>query len=45
MARRSSLLGTFDWTEANAAASWALGSDGPAGTLDDYDVLVPANRQ
>ena len=38
------LSGTFNWTEANAAASWALGSDGTAATLDDYSILVPANR-
>src|SRR5262245_5043211 len=25
------LQGTFNWTETNAAASWALGSDGTAG--------------
>ena len=37
------LLGTFDWTEANAAASWALGSDGVVATGDDYSILVPAN--
>jgi uncharacterized repeat protein (TIGR02543 family) len=37
------LLGTFNWTETNAAASWALGSDGVAGTLDDYSILVPGN--
>jgi parallel beta-helix repeat protein len=38
-----SLTGTFDWTEANAAASWALGSDGVTATNDDYSVYVPAN--
>ncbi|HXI24418.1 MAG TPA: Ig-like domain repeat protein [Pyrinomonadaceae bacterium] len=37
------LNGTFNWTEANAAASWALGSDGVASTGDDYEILVPAN--
>jgi hypothetical protein len=37
------LSGTFNWTEANAAASWALGSDGVAATGDDYEILVPAN--
>ncbi|MCM3873670.1 MAG: hypothetical protein ND895_23535, partial [Pyrinomonadaceae bacterium] len=37
------LDGTFDWTEANAAASWALGSDGVASTADDYSILVPVN--
>jgi hypothetical protein len=36
------LLGTFDWTEANAAASWALGSDGVASTGDDYEILPPS---
>ncbi len=40
------LNGTFNWTEANAAASWALGSDGisQGGAGDDYTILVPANR-
>lgn len=37
------LNGTFDWTEANAAASWALGNDGVNATGDDYSILVPAN--
>ncbi|MCM3904441.1 MAG: hypothetical protein ND866_22320, partial [Pyrinomonadaceae bacterium] len=37
------LLGTFNWTEPNAAASWALGSDGVVSTADDYSILVPAN--
>jgi hypothetical protein len=37
------LLGTFNWTEANAAASWALGSDGIASTGDDYSIYIPAN--
>jgi len=37
------LSGNFNWTEANAAASWALGSDGLASTADDYSILVPAN--
>ena len=36
------LSGTFDWTEANAAASWALGNDGVAGGGDDYSLLAPA---
>jgi hypothetical protein len=35
------LTGTFDWTEANAAASWALGNDATASTDDDYSLLVP----
>jgi hypothetical protein len=35
------LQGTFDWTEANAAASWALGSDGTAATGDEYWLAVP----
>ena len=38
------LNGTFNWTEPNAAASWAKGSDGVASTADDYSILVPANR-
>jgi CSLREA domain-containing protein len=37
------LLGTFDWTETNAAASWATGSNYIPGDLDDYSILVPAN--
>lgn len=40
------LNGTFDWTEPNAAASWALGSDGQTGGIfsaDDYRIAVPAN--
>lgn len=39
------LLGTFNWTEANAAASWALGSDGLTGGAnsdDDYGITPPA---
>ena len=35
------LSGTFDWREANAAASWALGNNGVAGDLDDFSILVP----
>jgi uncharacterized repeat protein (TIGR01451 family) len=35
------LAGTFNFTEANAAASWARGSDGTAGTFDDFSVYVP----
>ncbi len=35
--------GTFDWTEANAAASWALGNDGVASTADDFSLLVTPN--
>ena len=35
--------GNFDWTEANAAAAWALGNDGVVSAADDYSVLVPAN--
>ena len=38
------LLGTFNWTEPNAAASWATGSNYIAGDGDDYSILVPANR-
>ncbi|BBO36057.1 right-handed parallel beta-helix repeat-containing protein [Lacipirellula parvula] len=34
------LLGTFNWTETNAAASWALGNDGVSGTDDDYSITV-----
>ncbi len=37
------LAGTFNWTEPNAAASWALGSDGVAGTDDDYSIAPPAD--
>jgi len=36
------LRGIFDWTEANAAASWALGSDGAANTGNEYAITVPA---
>lgn len=36
------LEGTFDWAEPHARASWALGSDGTAGTADDYRLTVPA---
>lgn len=42
------LAGTFNWTEPNAAASWARGSDGQTGTAafdnDNYCILPPANR-
>ena len=38
------LNGTFNWTETFAAASWTKGSNGVAGDLDDYSILVPANR-
>lgn len=37
------LTGTYNWTESNAAASWALGSDGTSATVDDYSIYVPAN--
>jgi len=37
------LSGVFDWTEPNAAASWALGNDGISGTADDYTIYAPAN--
>src|SRR5262245_2349676 len=37
------LSGQFDWTEANAAASWALGNDGVLSAADDFSLLVPAN--
>src|SRR5262245_56647549 len=36
------LSGTFDWTQPNAAASWALGNDGVIG-IDDFSLLVPGN--
>jgi hypothetical protein len=36
------LSGNFDWTEPNAAASWALGNDGVVSAADDYSLLVPA---
>jgi uncharacterized repeat protein (TIGR01451 family) len=36
------LSGIFDWTEPNAAASWALGNDAAASTADDYSLLVPS---
>jgi Right handed beta helix region/SprB repeat len=36
--------GTFDWTETNAATSWANGNDGISGTTaDNYQLIVPAN--
>jgi hypothetical protein len=38
------LTGTFSFTEANAAASWAKGADGTANTGDDYSVFVPDNK-
>jgi uncharacterized repeat protein (TIGR01451 family) len=38
------LSGVFDWTEPNAAASWALGNDGVASTSDDYSLLVEAGK-
>ncbi len=37
------LQGTFNWTEPNAAASWANGSDGVASTSDDFSITVPPN--
>ncbi len=30
-------------TEANAAASWALGSDGVVSAADDYSIYAPAD--
>src|SRR5436190_806794 len=36
------LAGTFDFTQPFAAAAWALGNDGVAGTTDDFEVLVPS---
>jgi len=41
------LNGTFNWTEANAAASWAKGSDNLTGGVysgDDYSIVPPVNR-
>jgi hypothetical protein len=38
------LAGTFDWTETNAAASWALGNDGNPGTDDDYSIVLPHDK-
>ncbi|MBK9708860.1 MAG: right-handed parallel beta-helix repeat-containing protein [Acidobacteria bacterium] len=38
------LNGTFNWAETNAALSWSKGSNGLTGDLDDYSILVPANR-
>jgi|GEM_PF-2594243 len=36
------LIGNFDWTELNAAASWATGNDGLVGTTgDNYTLTVP----
>ncbi len=37
------LHGTFDWTESNASASWALGNDGLVSPADNYAIYVPAN--
>jgi nitrous oxidase accessory protein NosD len=37
------LSGTFDWTKPFAAAAWAKGNDGIAGTADDYTICAPAN--
>ena len=39
------LLGTFDWTEPFANASWQLGSDGLPGTGDEYGILPPSGFQ
>jgi hypothetical protein len=36
------LVGTFNWAEANAAASWAKGSNGVAGDIDDFSIYPPA---
>jgi hypothetical protein len=38
------LSGTFDFAEPKAAASWARGADGAAGTADDYAVSAPDQR-
>ncbi|MCI0360847.1 MAG: right-handed parallel beta-helix repeat-containing protein, partial [Planctomycetaceae bacterium] len=37
------LSGNFNWTEANAAASWALGNDGAVSAADNYSLLVKPN--
>jgi Ca2+-binding RTX toxin-like protein len=37
------LSGNFNWTEANAAAAWALGNDGVPSTADDFSLLVRPN--
>jgi hypothetical protein len=37
------LSGTFDWSQPFAAAAFALGNDGIAGTADDYSIYGPAN--
>ena len=37
------LSGNFDWTEANAAASWGLGNDGVVAPADNYCSRRPAN--
>ena len=37
------LAGTFNWTEPFAAASWAAGSNGVAGDIDDYSIYPAAN--
>jgi len=34
------LSGTFDFSETNAAAAWAMGNDGVASTADDFSLLV-----
>lgn len=36
------LEGDFDWSEPYALASWSRGSDGVAGTADDFRLSVPA---
>ena len=38
------LNGTFDWTEPNAAGSWALGNNGAAGGGDDFSIVIPPNK-
>jgi len=38
------LDGRFDWSEPFAAAAWALGSDGVAGTGDDWSILPAPGR-
>ncbi len=39
------LVGTFDWTEPFADASWQLGSDGVDATGDEYGILPPFGFQ
>jgi hypothetical protein len=34
---------TFDWSEANALASWELGNDAVNGTDDDWSAMIAPN--